>query len=400
MNICYAALLITYWSSCATIHGFAALMLQKRGFASGQIGMILACSYLIAALLQPLVGAWIDRMERFSLPQITMFLGVFDFMSVAGLMLSETSAVATVCTMFLNFAAIYMLQPVTNSIAVFYQSAGRPLNFGIARGLGSLSYALSSSLSGIILDCWPGNGVLYFSLGNLFLLIVAAFILEKKVKMSDGTNSVKKERASEEKNRSAGVRYFVVTYKSYTVVLVGIAALCIFHNMLEGYLYLIMGSLGGNASDTGAALGVAAICELPPLFLIGRIRKKMPSRRLMQIAAIGFTVKAIGIFLAVNVTQVTLVMCLQAVGYGLYTAASVYFVSEWIPMEHQLTGQALMTSAFTAGGVAGSLLGGVLIHQIGVRGMLAVGTGISLAGTGIVLGGAAKGISARGVRKG
>ncbi len=375
--------MISYWSACSIIHGFATKILLERGFASGSIGILLACCYLCAALLQPVIASRMDKSKRFSLTQLVMILGALNAVSLVGLVFGESSRVLTAAMLFLNFAMIYMLQPVTNAIAMVYRQSGQRLNFGVARGLGSLAYATTSALAGKILDLWPGNPVLYFTLAPVVAMLIFARILDRRFMSIAQQDSIVQPRESAAESKS--VFGFIAENRRFGIVLIGIALLCTFHNMVETYLVMIMEELGGTTSDTGVALGIAALLELPPLLMINRLRRRFSSSRLMQMAAVGFTLKAICICISTCVLQIELSMLLQAIGYALYIASSVYYVSEIIPAADQLKGQALVTASFTIGGVTGSLLGGVLIEKMGVGSMLIVGLAISAIGTLVVL---------------
>lgn len=345
--------------------------------------MLLAGCYLCAALLQPLIALRMDKSKRMSLTQLVMLLGVMETASVIGLMLGATSKLLTVLMLFLNFAIVYMLQPVTNAIAMVYRQSGHRLKFGVARGLGSLAYALTSALAGKILECWPGNPVLYFTVALIVVMLVFAVIFDRRFsKVQQQGSIVRLEMAQTQTQSIIG---FIADHRKYSIMLIGIALLCTFHNMSETYLVMIMEKLGGGTADTGIALGLAALFELPPLLLINRLRRRFSSGRLMQVAAVGFSIKAICICLSGSVLQIELSMMLQAIGYALYTAASVYYVSEVISTNDQIKGQTLVTASFTVGGVVGSLLGGVLIEKMGLQGMLIAGLIISLIGSAVVV---------------
>ena len=61
-------------------------------------------------------------------------------------------------------------------------------------------------------------------------------------------------------------------------------------------------------------------------------------------------------------------------GWGLMTAASVYYVNAIMEPEDVIKGQAYFTMAYTLGSVLASLLGGTLIDFAGVHSMLLFAT--------------------------
>lgn len=75
----------------------------------------------------------------------------------------------------------------------------------------------------------------------------------------------------------------------------------------------------------------------------------------------------------------------QMLGWGLMTAASVYYVNALMEPEDAIKGQAYFTMAYTLGSVLGSFLGGTLIDLAGVHAMLLFSTVSAFIGALIVL---------------
>ena len=57
----YALIQGLYWAVFCLMVGFASAFLLDRGFTNGQIGLTLGISYLLSALLQPMVGSLFSR---------------------------------------------------------------------------------------------------------------------------------------------------------------------------------------------------------------------------------------------------------------------------------------------------------------------------------------------------
>ena len=388
MNLSYISVMIPYWAGCAVIRGFSTLLLLERGFSSTQIGIILGICFAMAAIAQPLVAAKMDSTEKLTLPGLTAILAVMSVFFVLCLIILPVIKPATVILIILIYMMIYILFPVTNSLAGYYMNKGYKMNFGLARGLGSLAYAGTSTLSGIIMDRWPGNTILFFLVAVWIIMIGTTCLMihrEGRENKNPGRRNLQGERKNvadkKEKEKALSLPEFAREHKRFMLLLLGTMLFCIFHNMIETYMYMIMESLGGDASDTGLALSIAAALELIPLFLITALLTKFSTRTLMITASIGFSLKALMILFAGSVGMVWFSMAFQIFAYGLQTASSVYYINELIPPKDQVKGQSLMTAAFTAGGVLGSLIGGLLIGYLGIHYLLLVGSVISVAGT-------------------
>ena len=105
----------------------------------------------------------------------------------------------------------------------------------------------------------------------------------------------------------------------------------------------------------------------------------------MGFSGIFFTLKALATLLAPSVPLLYAVQIFQPLGWGLMTVASVYFVNTVMEDHDQIKGQAYMTMTLSNGNIIGSLSGGAIIDQVGIRGMLLVATIAGLLGTAILI---------------
>ena len=120
----------------------------------------------------------------------------------------------------------------------------------------------------------------------------------------------------------------------------------------------------------GTATAIAAMCELPTLFLFSFIVRKIRCDILLRISGIFYAIKAIGSLLAPNVLTYYSVQTLQMLGWGLMTVVSVYYVNIIMEKEDVIKGQAYFTMTYTLGSVAAAFIGGALIDISGVNAML------------------------------
>ena len=142
----------------------------------------------------------------------------------------------------------------------------------------------------------------------------------------------------------------------------------------------IITNVGGTSADLGRLLAIAAITEIPVMFLFSRIVKHVKSSVLLIISGIFFALKAFGYFTAGNIALMTVAAVMQMGSFALYIPASVYYVNEVMEERDKFKGQALMTGTNTLGGMIGSLLGGFLIDHAGVAVMNLAGLIMAVSG--------------------
>ena len=167
----------------------------------------------------------------------------------------------------------------------------------------------------------------------------------------------------------------------------GLSLLLIFHNMLNTFFIRLIESVGGDSRSLGISLAIAAIAELPVLFLYSRISRngKRSSGLLLPVSCGFYVIRGILYLFAANVVMIYLIQLLQSVSFGMMVAAKATYADECMAPEDKTTGQALMTFTDAFGAVAGTILGGLLMNQGGIRFLLLAGVFFALAGTVVTL---------------
>ena len=165
-------------------------------------------------------------------------------------------------------------------------------------------------------------------------------------------------------------------------MLAGIVFLFAFHNMVNTYLIQIMERFGGDSSDMGTSIAIAAVCEIPVMVMFSKIAERIRPNRLLKIAGLGFLLKAAAIWMAGSVLLVHASQLLQALSFAILIPASVYYSDEVMEEQDRVKGQAFITAAITVGGMVGNLFGGKIIDAAGVPAMLTIG--VACAGAGML----------------
>lgn len=130
----------------------------------------------------------------------------------------------------------------------------------------------------------------------------------------------------------------------------------------------------------GVALAIAAIIEIPVLFLYTRLKGNVSSKIFLTISGIAFFTRATLLIFSQNILEIYLIQCIQLFDYGLMAASRVYYVDETVGKKYETTGQAYMTATETVGIVLGSVLGGFLMQSLGIDSVLCVGAFVSFVG--------------------
>lgn len=382
LTIHYALVHCFFWMGFATIMGFASVFLLSAGFTNTGVGVVIAISGAVSALLQPAAAAVADRGGRWDLRELTALVGGGILLLSAAItalaLLGSTPAAVGIlyggCLLLLQLAL-----PLVNALGTEAVNRGQRLNWGAARGVGSVAYAAVSCLLGLLTKAAGPIAVpllILFSF-TLLLLSLAAFPLRSRETAPSGV-------------RPAGLSpaLFFRRYPRFGLLLVGTTLLYTGHMILGNFTFQILQSKGGGSVEMGIANAIAACAELPAMFLFAAMVRRRPCHFWLKLSGLFFTLKALLSWLTPTVELFYLVQLLQMLGWGLISVALVYYINALMDRADAVKGQAYATMTFTLGSVAGSLAGGWLLDLVGAGTVLAAVSAVTLAGAVVVCAGA------------
>ena len=371
LTIKYSLVQGSYWAAFCSVIGYATPFLLSRDFSSSDIGVLMAFGNILSVILQPLVASMADRSKRVRLNVLSAIIASVGLFSAVLLYIIPNSLYITAGLFTLILTITSMLMPMVNSLSVKLTNGGYKVNYGIARGIGSLAFAGISYFLGYLIKLY-GENIIILAVLILYMALVLTFLWFKSPK-----EEVIRREATTEKSISISEKDSLITfikrYKSFFFMNIGIIFLFTFHNIINTYLLQIMVSVGGDSKDMGVSIAIAALLELPAMFLFSLIVRRVESNKLLKVAAIFFTIKAIAFYLSSSVISIHASQLFQAISFALYIPASVHYTDSLMEDRDKIKGQAMISAALTAGGVMGNLLGGYLIDTRGAKAMLLTG---------------------------
>ena len=373
VNAKYRILQGLYWMNACTAWGYGISYLKEKGFSAGYLGILFAVFSLVAALIQPVVGRIVDTSRRFHWKRVLLILtGAMIFFMVCLLIFRGSVASALFFCLFATACNIAM--PMISVVCFYYEHHGISMNFGLARGIGSLTYAVLSLLIGQLIAPFGMQVVLWIGLAVAVatLLSVLSFPYYGPVEAAE-----KKSEGRRKKNPIAFLRY----YPAFFLMVAACACFLTFQNMTSNYMVMILEAVGGNNANLGVVLALAAVLEIPVMFLTGTLVKKFPTWWLMTFAGAVYAVRGVLYYFAKDVTAIYLIQILQPFSYAVLIGVQVYFSDQIMEEEDMATGQAFIGMAMAIGSTLGFFVGGVFIEQFGVGAMLLASGAIAAGGT-------------------
>lgn len=372
----------SFWMSYSAVFAFASVFLLARGFSNHEIGLVIASGSALSAILQPCFGAYADSRRSCALHRLIIIVSL-TMIVLAGLLLAVSRNFWIIALLYgLLVAFLQVNTPLIYSLGMFFINKGVPVNFGIARGFGSLSYAVLSTILGKLVERYSTDVIMYAVIFVYVLLIIATATFHFKGVDELNPQADESMGASKSGKMRSGL---LKKHPRFAIVLLGSVCLFVSHNIISNYIYQIVGYHGYSSAEMGMAISIAAVLEIPMLSSFNLINKRFTSGTLLKVCGIFFALRSMILLLAGNLATIYLAQLAQPFGYGLYVGASVYYVNHTIEEEHRVEGQSYMTLTCAVGAVLGSLVGGWLLDLVSVPGMLIFGTSVAAMGTIIIM---------------
>ena len=379
----YTLLNATYFVAFCAIHAFALNFLLAHGFTNTQVGILLAVANITSAFVQPWIAGIIDKRGWLTNRRFILI----SVLSIAAGALALLFVPEVRVFIFVVYALIYMIQfayqPIMLAICFEYQRAGCRINFGLSRGLGSASFAVTAFFIGSAVE---RNGVSVLLIVSVIALLISAVVIYTFRKPETGENGgTQTGDAQEEAAKGhSNLLDFARTYPVFMLFLAATVCLFFAHNMINDFMIQIIRSLGGTETHHGYASFMQAILELPVMALIGYVYKKISANKLLIVSGTAFLIKILVLVFSVHLAGMFISQSFQLFAYAVFVPASAFYVTTTMDEYDQVKGQAFVTSAITIGGVFSNLISGVIMDMLGVKSMLIAGSIVCALGTLII----------------
>jgi len=358
-----------YFAAFASLLPFFVLFYQQLGFNGAQIGLLAGLPPLIT-----LAGA----------PFLT---GVADSTQQHRLIMGTGIAVAIVVMMIMpslkSFAIVFLLivifniflspvSPLADS-ATMSMLGDERIMYGRVRLGGTIGWGLFAPIAGTLVE--------NYSLRIAFLVFCAIMLINFFVSQKFAFG-----KPEEHAGNRGGIRTLLTNRRwiffLLTAFLGGVGAFSV-----ASYLFPYIAELGASETTMGIALTIATLTEIPVFFFGHHLVKRFTAHGLFMLALLLIGIRSL--FYAVVDTPF-LVFIVQAFGGTIFPAmwlAGVSYADENAPAGLKSTAQGLFGAVtFGFGSAVGGFLGGLMLENLGGRGMFLVFGIIILAGLAVIEG--------------
>ena len=259
---------------------------------------------------------------------------------------------------------------------VDFSHRGLAIDYGFARGMGSLSYVVLSFFLGALVE---RSSIRVLPAVGLALCLVQALahgLLLRRLPAGPG---------GREEARGVSLGAFLRRNGRVSVLLLGTALVFIAHNTVCSFLINITRHVGGDTGDMGYLNSFMAAMEIPVMLFFSRLFGRRDPGKLLRVAFLCFVLKTAAVAAAPTLPFLYAAFLLQAPSFALYTAAIVPYTEGAIAYEDQAKAQSLAFSMTTLGSVLASVGSGWLLDRLSVPQTLLAAGGVCVLGAGVAL---------------
>ncbi len=361
----------------AAMLAFASIFMLDKGLTNSTIGIILALSNVLSIAVQTFFANYTNRNKSVKLQDMLTVLLLVVIVSSALLLFIPSFAIFLLSAI-LAFSFVQSSTPFVNSLAFIYEEEGIHIKYGIARGFGSLSYALITLLLGFVIEKTSSSilPVFYMGLAFIFILVVRSYKLPKHELAIEEVPEQEEQEMNHQRESvpvsEQSLMSFLSEYRELVYIIIGLGFVLFAQTMINTFLINIVTPLGGDSSAVGLAIFIAAAVEIPIMMNFDWLVKKRSTAFWLKLSAIFFVAKVVLMFFATNLTMIYISQFLQFGSYALAYPAAVQYIKNKVHEKDLFKGQTLFTIGITASNVFASFLGGMLIDSLGTGGMVFV----------------------------
>jgi PPP family 3-phenylpropionic acid transporter len=332
---------------------FLSLFYVERGLTGTQIGWLGTIGSLTALVVAPLWGRWSDRIPH---PR-----GLLQF-SILGsaiffLFLSQQHAFWGIALFVLLQALIISgAEPIGNSLAMGAVEGEKKAGFGSIRMWGSLGWAVSSLMSGWLIE---RIGLFAAFIGNTFsagMGILTLFFIPMKAKIAPSTA---RPRTRELIRQFRGDRGMVG-------LAVALALLWVTRMGTYQFEPIYMKQLGAGETLIGLSSMLGALPELLGMLWADRLVRLHGAHTVLKWGILLFAGTALGVVLLPSIPTLIAMRAVSGIAFSFYWVALIVFINERAPLGQTATTMALyLVTLRESVGMVGAPLSGMAFDAFG-----------------------------------
>ena len=366
-----------FWMSYCLSSSFAAVYLGALGYSNTELGGLLALGSVLGFLLGTGLSSFVDTSPRFNAADVLWPVLVFMAALFLLLLYFPVRGIVTALCYPLLLAFTLAVNTLNLKLCADFEHYESPVNYGVARSMGSAAYMALSMLLGVWVTKFgvrilPMAGLAVTALQCVSNALLVRSLLRLRRKMLSG------HTAAAPQGRS--LLLFLRESPRFCLLLAGTALLFFSHNTTSTFLINFVERAGGGTETLGYLSAFRAALEVPTMLFFSRIFRRRSCAAILRFSFIIFALMAAATAAAPSIPLLFAAETLQAPSYALYAPAIVAYVTLVVPYDDAAKGQSLAFSMTTLGGVLASLISGRLLDMLSVPATAWIAAAVSAVG--------------------
>ncbi|MGI5990657.1 MAG: MFS transporter [Lachnospiraceae bacterium] len=356
---------VVYYAGQALQSGYESLFLSQNGLKPAQIGTVTFVVTIGTIILQTLAGIVSDRAKYKNIPILMLYVGSFVFALLLTKFQSSYLAILIFLTLFMG--CFNPLIPLSDDFSIRALKSNIKFDYGSVRMGGTIGYAAMMLVSGYILNDTYHN--IFLIVAVTLALGFVLFLFAPKVEKED-TGSKKKNQERVGIFRS--IRLIAGNHTYFIIVMISVL-LATGQALYGSYYSIYYMTIGGNSRMLGIMQFVSAISEVPCLFAVGKVVKKIGTGKTLALSAAFAAARWMLLYLTANPVLSIFIGLLHGFGFAWSNYCVVSCISECLNENVRASGQVLKTtiSLIFSRAVFG-YLGGILYETYGARSLMLI----------------------------
>lgn len=333
---------------------------SKTGINAVEIGILLTIGPVVSILVQPLWAVISDKTGRRR--GVLSIVALGSALSILSFYIGKSFASFFIA---LTLLAVFNTSLVPLSDAITLRSSHEnQLDFSKIRMGGTLGYAIFVIFSGIIVRKNPD---LAYIMGCVSFLILFLFIrmLPKDEPRKLFASSLPDTSGHEKASGRSPFHIFESRQIYFLLVFAFISQVGLSFNY--SFLGVYMLDMGLSEGTIGFTNSISALSELPVLFLMNRVLKKVSTTKITIFACLLLGLRILTVT-GGSLPFVVLSQALHGMSFMTIYFSIAVFISKNVKPENQSKGQSILALIQTGiGSITGNILGGYLVDAYGLK---------------------------------
>ncbi len=349
-----------FWASYCAYSSFIVTMLTDYGYPSAKATAMMTATSVLSFIAQPISGYICDNYISHKRVYITLTICALPTMILLPHLLGSTALTMTAMLLF----TIFMVQMpgLLDAWVIGLTNRYPRVNYGLCRGSSSLLFAFAAQIMGVLTTAFGHGFRMWVGAAIGLCSLLVAFTLEEipPHKAAGGKEAASGGLSTKE------TMQLILRNKTYVLLLCMSFLLFLGSSCCGSFLPVLTKQLGGNSGNVGTVFALIAISEVPAMFLMQAILRRIPARKVIVFAAVFYLLRLSLTALSPNYPVMLLVQILQGLSFAVIWPASMAYLNRIV--EEKVRSTAIMTYSSVTLGVSsifGNATGTLILSATG-----------------------------------